>query len=403
MRLKHGIHLGYCTNIHRGETWGETFAALREHTDAVRRRVASEEPYGVGLRLGAAAAAELDAETSQRDEFRRWLEGHDSYLYSINGFPYGAFHGTRVKEQVYAPDWSAPERLDYTLRLFDLLNDLAPADEEISVSTLPGSFKAFLEGDDGPGRLAAIQRQLRLCAERLESLAERSGRDVHLGLEPEPLGLFENSVETVAFFESLQEGCSAEERDRLRRRLGVNYDTCHLAVEYESAPEAVAALDAAGLRLSKIHLSSALKLEPSEAAVAQLASFAEDVYLHQVLVRSGAEVVERFADLPEALAWHAAVRDTPREDGSPGAGDEWRVHFHVPIHREPAPPFADTRDHLVDLLGIVAAEPGRCRHFEMETYTWEVLPPELRSGDVVDQLVEEYRWCLAAFEQAGLR
>jgi hypothetical protein len=108
MKLNHGLHLAYCTNVHRGETWDETFAALRTHTDAVRRRVAPDEPYGIGLRLGAAAAAELSAKPGERDAFRRWLDETNSYVFTINGFPYGSFHGTRVKEQVYAPDWSTP-------------------------------------------------------------------------------------------------------------------------------------------------------------------------------------------------------------------------------------------------------------------------------------------------------
>jgi len=402
MRLNHGIHLGYCTNIHRGETWDETFAALQEHTDAVRREVAPDRPYGIGLRLSAAAGRELASDGGLRAEFRDWLEARNSYLYSINGFPYGTFHGKRVKEQVYAPDWSAPERLEYTMGLFELLAELAPEGESISVSTLPGSFKAFLRGSDREARMGAIRRNLRACAEQIESLRVRTGRDVHLGLEPEPLGLFETSAETVAFFDGLLEACGSDERERILRNLGVNYDTCHLAIEYETPGDALAKLAAAGIRLSKIHLSSALRLEPEPAAVEKLRSFAEDVYLHQVVVRSGEAVTERFEDLPEALAWYDSARASLRPDGNPGVGNEWRVHFHIPIHRQPEAPFSDTREHLLDLLDLVARDPALCRHFEMETYTWEVLPQAMRAGSVVEQLVSEYRWCLSAFAERGL-
>jgi hypothetical protein len=79
------------------------------------------------------------------------------------------------------------------------------------------------------------------------------------------------------------------------------------------------------------------------------------------------------------------------------------VHFHVPIHARPeAAFFQDTRDHVRGLLDLLGANPGICRHFEMETYTWEVLPAELRSEDVVDQLVKEYEWCLGEFGRVGL-
>lgn len=394
MRLNHGIHLGYCTNIHRGETWAETFAALRTHTDAVRRRVSPDRPYGIGLRLSAGAAEELAARPEERDAFRRWLDETDSYVFTINGFPYGAFHGTRVKEQVFAPDWSRPERLDYTKRLFDLIDEIAPAGLEASVSTLPGSFKEFLRPETADGQREAIRRNLRACAEHIERLGERSGRDLHLGLEPEPLGLFENSEETVAFFDDLTAGTTAEERGRLLRHLGVNYDTCHLAVEFEEPGAAIGALRAAGLRISKVHLSSALTLRPTPEAVARLGEFQEGVYFHQVLVAESGRVSRRFKDLPDALDWH---RVHPEE-----AGEEWRVHFHVPLHTSPESCFGDTRDHLTGLLALYAAEPGWCRHFEFETYTWEVLPPSLRARDVVDQLVAEYGWCLGELARHGL-
>lgn len=395
MRLKHGIHLGYCTNIHRGETWEETFAALRTHTNAVRLRVAPDEPYGIGLRLGAAAAAELWAKREERDAFRHWLDETNSYVFTINGFPYGSFHGTRVKEQVFAPDWSTSERLAYTNQLFDLLDEIAPAGMEASVSTLPGSFKEFILPGTASEQRSAIRRNLLSCAEHIERLREKSGRDLHLGLEPEPLGLFENSPETVDFFGSLVSGTSTDESGRILRNLGVNYDTCHLAVEFEAPVAAIGAMRAAGIRISKIHLSSALTLRPTGRAIARLRQFQEGVYFHQVLVAENGEVVRRFKDLPDALAWNES---TPTE-----AGDEWRVHFHVPLHTSPEEGFGDTRDHLSDLLALYATDPGWCRHFEFETYTWEVLPPALRARDVVDQLTAEYGWCLAEFARFGLR
>lgn len=394
MRLKQGIHLGYCTNIHRGETWAETFAALRTHTDAVRRRVAPDVAYGIGLRLGAAAAEELAAKAEERDAFRRWLDETNSYVFTINGFPYGAFHGTRVKEQVFAPDWSSPERLRYTTRLFDLLDAIAPAGLEASVSTLPGSFKEFLRPETSAERLAAIRRNLRACSDHIERLRERSGRDLHLGLEPEPLGLFENSGETVSFFGDLLVEADAEERGRILRNLGVNYDACHFAIEYEEPAAAIGAIREAGIRISKVHLSSALRLKPSSEALARLGDFADGVYLHQVVVAAGGGVARRFRDLPEALSWQ-------RETGD-DAGGEWRVHFHVPLHTGLEACFSDTRDHLGGVLDLLAEDPGWCRHLEFETYTWEVLPPALRARDVVEQLVAEYGWCLGELARRGL-
>src|SRR5438105_1694271 len=143
MKLNHGIHLAYCTNVHRGETWPETFDALKRYTLAVRQRVCPDRPYAIGLRLSQQAAKEL-SNRATLVEFQRWLGQNHCYVFTINGFPFGQFHGKRVKEQVYLPDWTEPQRLGYTMRLFDLLAELAPRELEGSVSTLPGSFKEFI-------------------------------------------------------------------------------------------------------------------------------------------------------------------------------------------------------------------------------------------------------------------
>ncbi|MGH8017302.1 MAG: metabolite traffic protein EboE [Opitutaceae bacterium] len=390
MKLNGDLHLAYCTNVHRGEDWAETFAALERHVLSVRRRVAPGRRYAIGLRLGQRAAAEL-AEPVALRAFQRWLELHDCYIFTINGFPYGGFHGTRVKESVSAPDWSTPERVAYTLQLFELLVQLTPPDAEASVSTVPASFKAFVAAE--PRRREAIFRNLAACGRAIAELANKTGRDLHLGLEPEPLCYFETSEETVQFFADWRASDPAVDAESLLHHVGVNYDCCHLAVEFESARAALDRLTAAGIRLSKLHLSSALRVKPDAAGRKALEEFIEPVYLHQVVVGRAAtsEVRRRYIDLPDALS-----------DPEPSLpDDEWRVHFHVPLHASPGGAFLDTRDHLAAALDWLKEHPGACSHLEMETYTWEVLPPALRLP-IEDQLVQEYAWTLDALAQRGL-
>jgi len=390
VELKHGGHLAYCTNIHRGETWGETRGALESHTLAVRERVAPVRPFAIGLRLSAAAAREL-SDGPVRLAFQRWLTAHDCYVFTINGFPYGQFHGGRVKEAVYTPDWTTSERLDYTNLLFDLLADLVPPGIAGSVSTLPGSFKAFVQR---PEQVAAIRDNLWRCVEHSERVSQASGRQLHLGLEPEPLCLLENTRETVAFFQALRADRPRDER--VDEFLGVNYDTCHLAVEFEEPRAALGRLREAGIKLSKIHLSSALKTIPTPAARTTLARFADEVYLHQVVAQDAAGQLTYYQDLPDALAI-----PSPMAEGNPPAA-EWRIHFHVPLHAPAIAPFASTSDHLLGTLDVLAESPGLCQHLEMETYTWEVLPAEFKSRSVVDQLAAEYAWTLARLAERGL-
>jgi hypothetical protein len=390
MKLKNGLHLAYCTNVHRGESWAQTFEMLERHTLVVRRRIAAGQPYAIGLRLGQRAAEEL-AQPAVLAAFQRWLETHDCYVFTINGFPYGSFHGTRVKEQVYAPDWSTPERLVYTKLLFDLIAQLVPAGVAGSVSTVPGSFKQWTQDD--PARRAAIFANITAIGRYVAELSAHTGRDLHLGLEPEPCCYFETTPETVDFFNSWRASDRGVEADGLMRHVGVNYDCCHLGVEFESATASLDLLTAAGVRLSKIHLSSALRVTPDATGRAALAAFVEPTYLHQVVVGNATtgEVRKRYVDLPDALADAASVQPD----------DEWRVHFHLPLHAAPGAPFSDTRDHLLDTLDWMQAHPEACVHAEMETYTWEVLPPALRIG-IEDQLVREYEWTLAALSSRGL-
>src|SRR5215467_12614490 len=197
MKLNHGLHLAYCTNVHPGETWAQTFESLNRWTLAVKQQLLCSGQFAIGLRLSDEASREL-SDAGKLLEFQRWLEKHNCYVFTINGFPFGRFHGTRVKEQVYLPDWTSPERLAYTNRLFDLLSQLLPPGLEGSVSTLPGSFKEFIVSQD---QEAAIRANLWHCVEHIAETSRRTGRALHLGLEPEPFGYFENSPETIRFFE----------------------------------------------------------------------------------------------------------------------------------------------------------------------------------------------------------
>ncbi|MCE0523993.1 MAG: metabolite traffic protein EboE [Methylacidiphilales bacterium] len=383
MRLKDNLHLAYCTNIHRGDDWPETLASLEKYTLAVKEQVSPERPYAIGLRLSDLASRQL-SEPRTLDAFRRWLHQHDCYVFTINGFPFGQFHGGKIKEQVYRPDWTHPDRLAYTNRLFDLLAQLVPEGVEGSVSTLPGSFKEFITAEEQKGR---IREHFWQCIDHIDECSARHGRRLHLGVEPEPLGLWETSAETVRFFREMQAHRPGDRR--LRTFLGVNYDTCHLAVEYEEPGDVVAALQKEGIRISKIHLSSALRVVPDEAARAWLHRFADDTYLHQVVARTADGTLRRDRDLDVALE-------------QPPGDEEWRIHFHVPLHAEKLAHGQTTAAHLLGLLDLLAQKPGLCGHLEMETYTWEVLPEDLRAKSVVDQLVREYDWCLDQLARRGL-
>jgi hypothetical protein len=376
-RLKFGpAHLCYCTNIHPAETWAETREMLDSHVLAVRDLVCPGQPFGIGLRLSALAAREaLHGDHLAR--FKDWLDEQHAYIFTLNGFPFGNFHGTCVKKQAFRPDWSHRARLDYTKDLFRILAALSKKDTGASVSTLPVSHQSF-----GVDEKRAMSQLLGLAL-WLEELAVESGCDLHLGLEPEPFGHIEDTAGTLGFFGRLHEA-AGEEGAVVGRRIGVNYDACHFALQDEDAGASLGALVAGGIRISKIQLSAALAVDlPGEEAMEALRGFDEPVYSHQVVARDGAGGVRRFEDLADFLA----------------AGDlglvEARVHFHIPLDARPVPPLRSTSGHAWEVLGWGMRHPEVCRHYEIETYTWEVLPPGMRRA-VERQIAAEYRWVLGA-------
>lgn len=380
-------HLSYCTNIHPAETWETTAEVLRTHVLAVRDRLRAgnelgpEEPFAIGLRLSAVAAEEL-LQGDHLPRFKEWLAQTNTYVFTINGFPYGSFHGTRVKEQVFMPDWTHRSRLEYTQNLFRILAAIAKPGTSASVSTLPGSHKTF-HAEEGP-----ILSHLTELACFLEELSAKHDIDFHLGLEPEPLGHFENTSETLAFFNRLH-ASAPEQGEILRRRIGLNYDACHLALEYDKARGSLDALVAAGIRISKIHLSSALALDPRDpSALSAIREFDEPIYFHQAILLDLDGFIKRYPDLPD---FFNAI-----DCAEIAASDfkEMRVHFHIPLDAEPEAPLRSTRDQTKQVLAWRRDNPEACHHYEIETYTWGVLPPSLHRP-VDEQLAGEYRWVLA--------
>lgn len=387
MQLQHNIHLAYCTNIHRGQNWPETFDTLVKYVLAVRDRVAKGRPYAIGLRLSNQAALEL-SDRKTLLEFQRWLERENCYVFTINGFPYGTFHGGRVKELAYIPDWTTNERVEYTNRLFDLLAQLVPPGIEGSVSTVPASFKPLITTRE---QAAQMRSNLWRSVEHIAKVREHSGKILHLGLEPEPLCFLETSAETVDFIEQMRAERPRDER--VMDCLGVNYDCCHLAVEYEEPKTALDHFTSRGIRISKLHFSSAMKVRPTADCRTALRAFIDPVYFHQVIARNRDGSLTRYLDLDAAL--DAPIAAGEREE-------EWRIHFHVPLHCERSTIFDTTSDHMTGVLDLLAANPGLCSHIEMETYTWEVLPPELKNRSVVDQIAGEYAWTLGHLAARGL-
>ena len=372
------LPLSYCTNVHPGRSFAEVNDGLEQLTASVRENYG--EPLAAGLWLGQPVVQELLDSTDRIAQLESVLAENDLICYTLNAFPFGDFHSPRVKENVYLPDWSQPLRLDYTENCAKILAALLPDETDGSISTVPIGFKEFEHPQDFLDRSI---RQLIELACRLDRLYEETGKVIRLAIEPEPFCIIETTDEAILFFERLRQTADEQNlRQPVDRYLGLCYDVCHQAVEFEDVAESIRSIHQAGIRINKVHITCALQLDQpaqNEAGRRALAQYVEPRYLHQTMAKSSTGEILRFVDLTEGLALHpdADFRDA----------EMWRIHFHVPVDAEQLGPLKTTRTELKQALNTVA-ELDYAPHLEVETYTWEVLPGE-RSVPLVDGLTRE--------------
>lgn len=391
------LHLTYCTNIHAADGWAAVEANLRRYAPVLRQRFAQDRAFGIGLRLSARDAAELRA--GHLDAFHDYLQDQGLYVAIINGFPFGSFHRSVVKEHVYAPDWRDEARVSYTRDLIAILSRLLPAGLDGGVSTAPLSYKAWLS-DDETGWQVVTRNVARVAAD-LARLKRDTGISIHIDIEPEPDCVLETSAETIAFFTdrllphgapivAADLGIGATEAEQvILDHVRICFDCCHFAVEHEDPIAAIDRILAAGIGIGRIQLSSALHVElPADAesrrvVESRLRAFADPVYLHQVVARS-ADDLRHYPDLGPAL-------DAPASGAS-----TWRIHFHVPLFAAAYDGLASTQD---DVRRVIEAARGRSitTHLEIETYTWDVLPAGLKM-DLGESIAREFEWVLGALD-----
>lgn len=392
MLLCDTFHTTYCTNIHPGPDWAATLEGLQTHLPRIRERVGGQGPFGIGLRLSNRASLELSAGPSL-GSFRNWLRDNGFYVFTMNGFPYGAFHGTPVKDQVHAPDWTHEERLGYTTRLFDQLAFLLPEGMEGGISTSPVSYRPWHRTESAREEaLRTGARQMALMAARLAELEQERGAYLHLDIEPEPDGMLENTRDVLEFYSRylIPEGGTILGRIRgmtpaaaeqcLRRHINLCYDICHFALVYEDAGEVFDTMEREGIRIGKIQVSAALRADLGEGDLDQvveaLRPFNEPVYLHQVRLK-GEGGIRSYPDL-------GAYLEHPESFG------ELRSHFHVPLFMERYGVLKSTQGEVLRVIELLRKKPV-CRHLEVETYTWEVLPPAMKQ-DLDHSISRELLW-----------
>lgn len=392
-------HLTFCTNIFPGESWDTHFNQIKSEVPVIKKKLAPEQTFGIGLRLSNEASVAL-SQPERISEFKEWLTQNDCVVFTMNGFPYGNFHRTRVKDQVHTPDWTTPERLDYTSRLFKILEELISENGEGSISTSPLSYKYWFENSEDVNKtIDTSTKNIVELLSRLFQVYKNTGKLLHIDIEPEADGLLENSDEFIDWYLNnlLPEGIKvltkrfsitdSEAELAIRQHVQLCYDVCHFAVGFENVAEVVKKLETANISIGKWQLSAALKIKLTEESIDngdkldELKQFDEPVYLHQVVAQKEDGQLLRFRDLPEALG-----------DVKARTAKEWRSHFHVPLFIKDYGLLESTQQEIVSALKL-QKEKRLSDYLEVETYTWEVLPEGLKLP-LAESIVREMKWVM---------
>lgn len=384
--------LSWCSNVHPEEQVDDIARVVGEHgQELARRLISGDGVMGLGLHLGERAVHELVTETGRIDHLRATFQEDRLQPFTLNVFPQGSFHAPVVKERVYFPDWTDERRLNYTLAAGEVLARLLPQGERLgTLSTVPLGWRE--NGAD----LDLLTRSAETICRLVDAWARReaeTGVRLVLAIEPEPSCALETSTDVVAWFETvlsiaarrLEPIGGAHPFELVQRHVGVCLDACHHSVVFEHPASARGRYCGAGIQIAKIQVSSALRVDLTdvEAGRAALERFTEERFLHQVMARDETGRTAAWLDLPRFL------QDLGQD------GRRWleaRCHFHVPVHLAGEAPLHTTRGELEELLVLEAAEPST-QHYEVETYTFSLLPAiDGSAPDLKTSLQRELSW-----------
>ena len=400
-------HLTYCSNIHPGETWGDHFAKLKENIPLIKKKVSPFRPFGIGLRLANSASLELRKQENL-ESFKNWLAENDCYVFTMNGFPYGGFHNTVVKDQVHAPDWQSTERVAYTIRLAQILAALIPEGVDGGISTSPLSYKYWFKEDYHPEVFETATFNLLQVLDQLMQIKRVTGKVIHIDIEPEPDGLLGNGKEFLQWYMQyllplgipyVQDRYQINEDEAasvIREHIQLCYDVCHFAVGYEDHSHMIEQIRSLGIKTGKIQISAALKApipenpDDRKKLIESFKQFNEPVYLHQVVARKKDGGLLQYPDLDQAL-----------NDALNTEVAEWRAHYHVPLFVKSYGALQSTQGDIEKVLSIHDVNMITF-HLEIETYTWEVLPEDMRLP-IAESIIREIQWVVDIIKHESTR
>lgn len=393
--------LTYCSNIYSADTWKDIFINLKKNIPKISSKFSSNKAFGIGLRLSNNAATQL-LENDNIITFQQWLNDNNYYVATINGFVYGTFYNTEVKDKVYEPNWTTIERANFNLTLIEILSKLCPKGGDIGFSTSPLGYKFGLHKKNNESLNDLTVQYLLVLIKKLVDIEKKECKTIHIDFEPEADCLLENIYDVVNFFEKFLLTNVAfkltkelnvtlnEAKSYILKHFRICYDICHQAVQFEDHTKNFEILNTSGIKIGKIQLSSALEINVKKNnlnnLIIDLNKFKDKVYLHQVVIKNLDGSFHKYRDLPEAL-----------ENFDNSNESFWRIHYHLPIFAEKYNNFFTTSKEIQTVINFLKSS-SITSCLEIETYTWEILPEELKLN-LIESIVREYKWIIKQFNE----
>nr|YP_009551192.1 hypothetical protein [Vischeria sp. ACOI 3415]QAA12125.1 hypothetical protein [Vischeria sp. ACOI 3415] len=391
--------LTYCSNIHPGDSWEEIFSNLKINIPLIKMKLSPNKPFGIGLRLSNKAANQL-LKNNNLNKLKKWLNQNNCYVITLNGFVYGEFYKTSIKEKVYYPDWTNRKRNNFNNTLINLSAELCLPGNEVGFSTSPLAYKFYSKKVSNDLFCGRVSNYILELVQQLIKIYEKQGKIIHIDFEPEADCILENIQDMLLFFgefilkkiafilaKDLQISLF-QARIHLVRHVRICYDVCHQAIQFEDHIKNFIALNQIGVKIGKIQISSALHLKLDQYEqnflINKLNKFKDNVYLHQVTEKKSNGYLYKYRDLSEAISNLNKNRTS-----------EWRVHFHLPIFNQKYANFLTTNQDIDDIVKFLKIS-ALTSCLEIETYTWEIIPKNIKL-DLLSSISKEYEWIIIQF------
>lgn len=371
-------NLMYCSNIFKNNTQKQLFNNLNKLIKKLKSKFNKEKKFSIGLCASNKLSNEL---IKNINIFSKYIKKKKINIPSLNGFSYNNFHKKITKDNIYWPDWSSIKRVNYTNNLIKLLDNINNKNKK-SISTMPISYKGWINKKNTVYIYYKTAKNLTKVTENII----KNKSNIIISIEPEPTCLIEKSQEFINYFNNwikpLYKKYSINNKKNIKNIIGICYDICHFAVQFEKHEKILNNLEKENIIIGKLQISSALKInddrtkKENKQIIKNLNVFKYSSFLHQIN-NINKNKTKIYKDIKYSIKYLKK-----------NIKSEWRIHFHIPIYINKYKNFRTTNNEIKNVMQNINKK-NFTGHIEIETYTYKNLSIRY---DILNSIINEYKW-----------